>query len=241
MVSVITVVLNSRDLMKRTIDSIKAQTSKNFEYIVIDGGSSDGTLDIIKNNLQYIDYWSSNPDEGISDAFNKGINRSSGEVIGVLNAGDLFEPTTIEIVDKSFSDDIFYIYGNSIIRKETGEFDKVISPRNIAGFPYGGMPFQHSSLFIRKLVYDKIGGFNLNYKTAMDFELLLRIYNADFKGVYIDHELSIYYRGGVSDRNYIGGYIEVLKASIRYDNNYFKIFFYFLYGVVKTSARRLMS
>ncbi len=90
MISIITIVFNANELLERTIKSIVSQTSKDFEYIVIDGGSTDGTVDTIKKYEEYITFWSSSQDKGISDAFNKGINKSSGNIIGILNAGDLF-------------------------------------------------------------------------------------------------------------------------------------------------------
>jgi len=241
MISIITVVFNSNKLLERTIKSIMSQTCKSFEYIVIDGGSTDGTLDIIKNYEKYIDFWCSSPDRGISDAFNKGIDKSSGDVIGILNAGDLFNVNTIEIVSNSFNNKEDYIYGNSVIRKEDGQIDRTITPINVKDFPYKGMPFQHSALFIKKRVYEQIGGFDLSYKTAMDFELLLRINNSDCIGSHVNQTLSTYYRGGVSDYNYIGGYVEVLRASSQYNNNYFKILSSFVFGVIRSYIRRVIG
>ena len=241
MISIITIVFNSNKLLERTIQSIMSQTCKSFEYIVIDGGSTDGTLDIIKNYEKYIDVWCSSPDRGISDAFNKGIDKSSGDVIGILNAGDLFNVNTIEIVSNSFTNKEDYIYGNSVIRKEDGQIDRTITPINVKGFPYKGMPFQHSALFIKKRVYEQIGGFDLSYKTAMDFELLLRIKNADCIGSYVNQTLSTYYRGGVSDYNYIDGYVEVLRASFKYNNNHFKILISFVFGLVRSYIRRVVG
>ncbi len=84
MISIITIVLNSSKLFERTVKSIANQTCKNFEYIVIDGGSTDGTVDIIKLYENHIDHWYSSQDKGISDAFNKGIEKSSGNIIGIL-------------------------------------------------------------------------------------------------------------------------------------------------------------
>jgi len=240
MISIITIVFNANELFERTIKSIVSQTSKDFEYIVIDGGSTDGTVDTIKKYEEYITFWSSSQDKGISDAFNKGINKSSGNIIGILNAGDLFNSKTIEIVSNAFNKDVDYLYGNSIIRKERGQIDKTIIPARVKDFPYEGMPFQHSSLFIRREVFSHIGGYNTNFKTAMDFDLLIRIYAADYRGLHVDRVLSTYFRGGMSDENYIGGYIEVLCVSLLHNKNYFKILVYFIYGILRTSVRRFL-
>ena len=96
--SIITVVLNAKNDLQVTIDSLKKQTYKNFEYIVIDGGSSDGGLEIIRNNLDIIDKWQSQKDSGIYDAMNKGFDLCDGQFIGILNAGDTYTREGLEII-----------------------------------------------------------------------------------------------------------------------------------------------
>ena len=117
MISVITVVLNSEELLEKTILSVINQSYSDVEYLIIDGGSSDGTVDIIKKYEKRIDYWSSSPDSGISHAFNNGLSQSSGDIIGILNAGDTFFADSFSVVSKAFKvNNIDYLYGNSVLK-----------------------------------------------------------------------------------------------------------------------------
>ena len=97
LISVITVVFNGEEHLQQTIDSISNQTYKNIEYIIIDGGSTDGTLDIIKKNEHIIDLYVSEKDDGLYDAMNKGISMAIVEIIGMINSDDWYEPNTLEI------------------------------------------------------------------------------------------------------------------------------------------------
>ena len=97
--SIITVVLNAKKDLIETIESLRKQDFKNFEYIVIDGGSTDGTIEIINNNLDIIDKWKSEKDFGIYDAMNKGIDLCEGNYIGMLNAGDKYMPNALSLVN----------------------------------------------------------------------------------------------------------------------------------------------
>ena len=114
-ISIITITYNSEKTLQRTIDSIKQQNYPNYEYIIIDGASSDRTLDIIKMNLNTISKWISEPDLGISDAFNKGINMSSGDIIGLINSDDQLSPGALNFIAESYSDDIDIYCGNQEI------------------------------------------------------------------------------------------------------------------------------
>ncbi|GHT63967.1 hypothetical protein AGMMS50239_20840 [Bacteroidia bacterium] len=119
-ISIVTVTYNAVSVLEETILSIINQIYNNIEYIVIDGGSTDGTLDIIKKYEDRLSYWISEPDKGIYDAMNKGIDRASGDWINFMNAGDLFYSNTIiqELVDMHYFDDNeAIIYGNRLVNK----------------------------------------------------------------------------------------------------------------------------
>jgi glycosyltransferase involved in cell wall biosynthesis len=105
--SIITVSFNSVHTIEKTILSVLNQTYKNFEYIIIDGGSNDGTVDIIKKYEDKLNYWISEKDLGISDAFNKGINASKGKIIGILNSDDWYELNALEIIDQIEEGDVY--------------------------------------------------------------------------------------------------------------------------------------
>ena len=120
LITIITVVFNGDKYLQETIDSIKKQNYKNYEYIIIDGGSTDKTLQIIKNNSSMIDYWISEKDEGIYDAFNKGLNLAKGDYIGIINSDDTYEANTLEILAKYIAlyPDIDFIFGS--VKKHWG-------------------------------------------------------------------------------------------------------------------------
>mgnify|MGYP000353677507 CR=1 FL=1 len=243
MISIITVVFNSKKMLKKTIESILDQSYKNIEYVIIDGGSTDGTIDVIKAYEDSIDYWCSSPDKGISHAFNKGLEKASGDIIGILNAGDIFLDDALLHVSKAFEkNNIDFLYANSVLKNQHDNEIRTLIPKTITKFPYGGMPFQHSTLFIKKSVYDIAGNFNVNYKVAMDFELLLRIYKLDYIGHYLDRRLSIYYRGGMSDKNYIRGHLEVLYASLASEEaNFIKVLAWALKNIIRTKVRKIIE
>ena len=179
-ISIITVCFNSESTIKDTFDSIRIQNYNNIEYIVVDGGSTDETISIIKNNNDIISIWFSEKDNGIFDAFNKGIALASGDVIGILNSDDFYtNKNVISDVIKSFLDQkVDSVYGNllytdpvntNIIKRKW--IDK--SPYDRNRFKYGWMP-AHPTFFVRKNMYSLHGFFNTSLKGGADYELMLR-------------------------------------------------------------------
>ena len=120
LISIITVVFNGEKYLEETIKSVINQTNKNFEYIIVDGGSTDRTLDIIKKYDQQIDYWISQEDKGIYDAFNKGLKLVSGDVIGIVNSDDTYNNECFEIVKNYFkkNDNLDFLFGG--VKKKMG-------------------------------------------------------------------------------------------------------------------------
>lgn len=177
-ISIITVCYNSGKTIEDTFKSVQSQSYKNIEYIVIDGGSKDNTLDLINQYKDIIDYTVSEKDKGLYDAMNKGIERATGDVIGFLNSDDLFcDDLAVEKVMKVFLEnssldsvyaDIYYVEQNNtskIVRKwVTGNQKK---------FKYGWHP-AHPTFYVKKKIYAQYGGFNLNFRLASDFEIMLR-------------------------------------------------------------------
>jgi glycosyltransferase involved in cell wall biosynthesis len=243
MISVITVVLNSEKLIEKTIQSVINQSYKDFEYIIIDGGSTDGTTAVIKDYSNHIAYWSSTRDLGISHAFNKGLSKATGELIGIINAGDILLDDALLSVYNAFTENNFdYLYGNSVLR-DLNDIDlRVLKPVKVVGLPYGGMPFQHSTLYITRRVFESVGNYNINYKTAMDFEFFLRVLKMNFKSYYLDKNLTVYYRGGMSDQRYLSGNLEVVCASLTYQNvSFFRVIYNALSNILKTFIRKFFK
>ncbi|OGM06056.1 MAG: hypothetical protein A2008_12250 [Candidatus Wallbacteria bacterium GWC2_49_35] len=198
--SVITITYNGAAHIEHTIKSVLAQSYKNIEYIVVDGGSTDGTLDIIKKYEDRIDYWVSEKDRGISDAMNKGVELATGAIVGMIHADDWYEPDAVENAVKTFAetgagvvcadlryhkDGVAYFIG----RSDPDSLDKTMS-------------VWHPTVFVRAGIYKSAGAFELKYISGMDYDLLLRF---SMKGVKIAKDDKIYANmraGGTSDQSW---------------------------------------
>jgi glycosyltransferase involved in cell wall biosynthesis len=241
-VSVITVSYNSFRTIEDTIQSIINQTYPAIEYIIIDGGSTDGTIDIIKKYQNRIAYWISERDNGISDAFNKGINKASGEIIGIINSDDIYAPEALTLVVQAFihHPEIGFIFGDQKFIDKSGKtlFIQKGDPEYQKKIVYEMPLIPHPTVFVRKEVYQQYGGFDQAYKTAMDYEFLLRIIINDVPGLYLPVILALMRLGGESDINYLRSYSEVRKISIRYGYNAYLAWFRYCYKCFKTFIRK---
>ncbi len=207
-VSVITVIYDNHTFIREAIESVLHQTYNNVQYIVIDGGSNDGSLEIIKSFGDKISIVVSEPDEGIYDAMNKGLSLATGDIIGFLNADDFYAHTEVlQQVAQTFIQtncdalyaDLDYISRNNknkIVRKwRSGVFDK-------SRFIKGWMP-PHPTFFVRKEIYKRLGGFNKQLHLAADYELMLRFcYFNDIKVSYLPEVIVKMRLGGQSNRSF---------------------------------------
>ena len=205
-VSIITVVYNAADTVRDCMNSVLGQTYPNVEYIVIDGASTDGTADIVRSYGAKVAYFVSEPDAGIYDAMNKGIRLATGEVIGLLNADDLYRhPDVISRVvatlNQTGSDAVY----SDLAYVERSDTSKVL--RYWAGgtyraghFLWGWMP-AHPTLFVRRAVYEQYGLFVTTLRSAADYELMLRfIHRHGIRLSYL-RELTVLMRiGGISNQ-----------------------------------------
>ncbi len=197
LVSVITVALNEKANIENTIRSVTNQTYDNIEYIVVDGGSNDGSLDIIKRYDDKIDYWVSEPDKGIFDGMNKGIKVARGEYLIFMNAGDQFfdEKVIADFVDCMKKKHLI-ICGDAALRYPDG-FVRIHN----AELNLYGMPTAHHSIFFSKEVFRAFGLYNLKYKMVADFDTWQRAYMAYPKKVSVKHRtVSLTNLEGVSSR-----------------------------------------
>lgn len=172
LISIITVSFNSADTIERTIRSIINQTYPNIEYIIIDGGSTDGTVDIIKKYASKISYWCSEPDKGIYDAMNKGALKATGEYIQYINSSDtIYNNTTTEEIVKELNN-IDVIYGDLVVEKEIGKFH--LTPATLSEFTHR-FPIFHPSTWVKREVLLNYM-FDTQFKIAADFNLLRELY-----------------------------------------------------------------
>jgi len=198
--TIITVVYNGELELQKTIDSVHSQTYKNIEYIIIDGNSTDSTLDIIKNNTKKITFWQSKADKGIYDAMNKGIDLATGEYILFMNCGDIFasddalEYLTHEI-DNSQAE---LIAGGHIVDYGDGIKKHYANVKEELQTPPLKMPFCHQSLLAKRTSLLKFN-FNKSYKIAADFNFLYDCLYDHQKVIFSDKIISVVTAGGVSD------------------------------------------
>lgn len=196
LISIITVCYNSESTIEETIISVISQDYDNFEYLIIDGGSTDETLRIIDKYRDKIAVLVSEPDKGISDAFNKGIRSASGDVIGLINSDDLLADGALRVIANNFSSDIDVYRGNMIIEdrpsgkiyqsRPTMMFSKTSRISNVC----------HPSTFVKKEAYQKWGSYRIEFKYMMDVDLLYRFYFSGAKFKYIDASLAVFRTGG---------------------------------------------
>jgi len=180
-ISIITVVLNSEKTILRAINSVREQNYKKnkIEHIIIDGGSKDNTVRIIKKNQKKIQYWQSKKDKGIYDAMNIGLAKCTGELIGILNADDFFYKNTFLIVAKYFRKyNLDYLFGSVIKKRIYHNF----FPKNI-WYTFNIYPSHSVSFFIRRDAQKKIGEYNIKYKYSADRDLFYRIIKSNLKGI----------------------------------------------------------
>ncbi|MDD3342469.1 MAG: glycosyltransferase family 2 protein [Sulfurospirillaceae bacterium] len=222
-VSIITVAWNSKDTIKDAIDSVLSQTYKDIEYIVIDGASSDGTVEIVQHYGDKIARFISEPDRGIYDAMNKGLKLASGDIVGILNSDDFY--MTDEVIGniaalfkeknvESVFADLVYIQPNNLEKVVRYYDSSHFSPEK---FAYGWMP-AHPTFFAKREIYEKYGYFKTDYKIAADFELLIRfLAHRNVSYYYLKMPIVKMRMGGVSTSGLKSTYLlnkEILRACL---------------------------
>lgn len=202
-ISVVTIVLNQKDLIRQTIESVLGQKDINLEYIVIDGGSTDGTVEIIESYSEFITHFVSEHDGGIYQAINKGISFASNPLVGLIHCGDFYENDVLKIVCDEFTKtkaDI--IYGNIEIIEEVG--NEVISHFPVANHKLlkNKMSIFHPSTFISLKAYKEFGLYDTSYRSAADYEFLLRLFMNKCHFSYIPQVLAGFRAEGLSSKNF---------------------------------------
>ncbi|MEM1135773.1 MAG: glycosyltransferase [Bacteroidota bacterium] len=206
-VSIITAVYNNSDTIIDTIESVLSQDYPLIEHIIVDGASTDGTLDLLGGYHEYLDKVISEQDNGIYDALNKGIREATGDVIGILHADDMFySPTVVSDIIKAFTNpEVSCTYGDLIFIDRENKNNVVrtwkagsLKPK---AFEYGWMP-PHPTFFVKKDCYEQLGHYDTDLKTAADYELMLRyLHKNKLPSAYIEKPLVKMRIGGASTKN----------------------------------------
>jgi glycosyltransferase involved in cell wall biosynthesis len=198
-ISVVTISLNRRDELEATIKSVLAQSYPNIEYLIIDGGSVDGTAELIKQWGSRIQYWVSEKDGGIYDAMNKGVRVATGEWVIFMNAGDRFhDETVVAEIFAAPHDDTDLVYGHSFVWYEREQIKRFLGAEPPAALALG-MNCSHQSLFTRRaLLLER--PFSVGPMVS-DYEFLVRMHLDGRRFKLVDRVVSVWTNGGISDKN----------------------------------------
>lgn len=233
-VSIITVVYNNDLFLESCIKSVIAQDYNNIEYIIIDGGSTDNTSEIIKKYLKNISHSISETDNGIYDAFNKGIKLATGKYIGFLNSDDYFssEESVSRIISSFYNDSIDVVYSNiKIIDRETNKLLRVQSSKNFNIFKLRiGIAPPHPTFYCKRAVYEQVGFYSTNYIVSADYEMMVRIlFKHKVKYNHLDYTTVMMRSGGISNNNICGQInqnFEIIRAAR--SNNFYTNFIFLI-------------
>lgn len=204
-ISIVTVVYNGEKFLEDCIKSVLSQTYPYIEYIVIDGGSNDGSLAILEKYKNHIAHFVSEKDQGMYDALNKGIKMATGDVVGILNSDDMLaSPDVIELIASCFiSQDPEILYGN-LNYVSPGQTEKIIrkwisKPFTKRSIVLGWMP-AHPTFYAKRSLFANLGYYSLSFDSAADYELMLRfLYRNDVKAVFLDKLIVKMRTGGMSN------------------------------------------
>ena len=220
-VTIITVSYNSEKTIEDTFLSVLNQSFRPLEYVLVDGGSTDRTMDIVQKYISVfkengIDFWfKSETDEGISDAFNKGIWKSSGDIIGIINSDDCLAEEAIEHIVNTFDDETDVVCGDCVWVDKVNNLQYVRKSKlKLKKLKYE-MVLMHPTCFVRKRAYEKYGVFDINLRYVMDKELMARFYKKGAKFKYTSSIIAIMSAGGTSDTDMKRVYQEGVEVAIR--------------------------
>lgn len=199
--SIITVVYNGEQHLEQTITSVINQKFNNLEYIIIDGGSIDGSLEIIEKYSDYIDYWVSESDNGIYEAMNKGIQLAGGDLIALLNADDFYELDALEKISELYNSsktEAIYFGNNYIIQD-----DLSLKYKNYATQEFSkGMAICHQAMFVHRNIYREVGAYSIFYQYASDYDLVLRAAEKKVGFIFLDEFIVNYRNTGRTSISY---------------------------------------
>ena len=223
--SIVTMAYNAEHEINETMLSVLKQDYRPIEYIVVDGGSTDGSNNIIENIISEYSTsdieikYKSEPDQGISDAFNKGIAKSTGDVIGLINAGDQLMPGALKKKAAFLNDSVDIVYGKTLFVDKTNHLKylrQIPDHLDISKIKYNGLIFTHQSAFVKKKIYAQYGLYDTSFKYVMDTELFANFVEHGVKFFYIDEVLVSMLAGGISSRPSLA----LVKENIRVAEKY---------------------
>jgi glycosyltransferase involved in cell wall biosynthesis len=243
-VTIITACRNAVRTIEETILSVVNQDYGNIEYIIVDADSDDGTADIIERYRTNVALWIREPDNGIADAWNKGIRHATGEIIGIINADDYYLPGTVTLAVDALRKNPGYgfICGDlQVLNQKTGKWHTEKGRDNYEGVLRYEMSVLHPTVFARKEIYDSTGLFDSRFRIALDYEFMCRLASKGVKGRYIPRIFTAMRQGGLSDVQRIATFVEVRKISVICGSNRFLAAAYFWFKVMRTYLGQMID
>lgn len=239
-ISIITIVLNQSKDIEKTIQSVLQQSQKKLEYIVVDGGSTDGTLDVIYRYKDSIAQVISSVDVNTSDAMNKGIKASSGDIIGMIFAGDSYGDDDVlhRVAKLHGQHPEAILHGNIEYWRINGESAYISTARDDSA---KAININHLAAFVPRTVYDAVGMYDLTFSHANDYEFYLRAKVKGIEFVYLDETWANMVAGGNSDEHWIANYREITRARILHNQGLIQCYLRLGFMLVRTITRKALE
>lgn len=215
-ISVITVCYNSAKTIERTIKSVIAQDYDDLEYIIIDGASTDGTLDIIENYKEHITICVSEPDHGLYDAMNKGLERAGGEVFAFLNSDDYYADNVLKKVNEYFESSHADMVSGNMYVAANGIYEKAVYDKSKKENMFFHVVYPHPALFAKRELYKKYGGFDTSYKIAADSDWVMRVCFHGAKVYCVEDYFTYFSDGGLSSVKMYAALEEQYRVVLNY-------------------------
>jgi glycosyltransferase involved in cell wall biosynthesis len=253
-ISIITPSYNQAQFLEKTILSVLNQNYPNLEYVIIDGGSTDGSLEIIKKYEKYLSYWVSEKDKGQADAINKGFEKSSGEILAWLNSDDLYLINTLSKIKKTFmtNEEINFLYGHSLLINEEDNIIRSLYtvPQTYYSYIYDGGNIFQGTVFWKRDIFYKYGMLDKKLQTAMEYKLFDNFFKNE-KGYFLNDILAAYrlhkkaksYQISNEIRTVELNNIRKIKSNILLKIYYRvrRIFYYFVFGNLLNSINEKLK
>ena len=240
-ISIITVSYNSAATIENTIKSVISQDYANKEYIIIDGKSTDGTQNIVERYSSGIDIFISERDKGISDAFNKGIGRASGDLIVLINSDDYLLPGALSKVAQQY-DGVSDLYcGNLLLWNPSTDYKCVIRP----SLDFPTMPFfrrpVHQGVFVTKQLYDRLGVYDVDLHYAMDLDFLMRATRNNAKFKHLDVEIAVFRLGGATSDSIFKKRKEYVYLIRKNGGSILQAYIYYSFLVITQTLKKMLN
>ena len=238
--SIVTAVLNDAAHIAETMSSVlDANSDCELEYIVIDGGSTDGTAEIVRRRAAELGFFVSEPDSGIYEAMNKGIAHATGDVVGIINSGDRYLPGALKLVENALADkcdERHILWGD--VEYERGGRVRGFRPEK----RYVGAFAPHPSMFVPLAYYRKYGAYDPGFKLLGDYDFMYKAVNVvGVEAVYLPEVLAFYRAGGLSDRRIFACLRDELRVKLRYGASPFGAYAAYFLKLLKNLPRQLLA